>query len=160
MNRNNRNKRSNKKKLAKADEKLLTNRQFREPWNLTMPRGMIGFPERLGITLKYSETTSFSASPAPAAQTYRMNSLFDPNLTGVGHQPSYFDNLAAIYGRYIVLGYSVKAEINNHTTTAGLYVVGCYSDIDISANSVEQITEAKLSKTTVVGLAGGMATKT
>ena len=37
-----------------------------------------------------------------AKQYMRMNSLFDPDQTGTGHQPYYFDQFAALYNRYTV----------------------------------------------------------
>lgn len=38
----------------------------------------------------------------------RLGSLYDPDLTGTGHQPRGFDELAAIYSRYRVYGCAVK----------------------------------------------------
>lgn len=42
---------------------------------------------------------------------YRANSVFDPDYTGVGHQPMYFDNLAAIYQNYRVLGCKITVTV-------------------------------------------------
>ena len=33
----------------------------------------------------------------------RLNSLFDPNLSGLGHQPRGFDQLMAVYEKYTVV---------------------------------------------------------
>ena len=41
-----------------------------------------------------------------------MNSLFDPDQTGTGHQPYYFDQFAALYNRYTVLGSKLTAEFS------------------------------------------------
>ena len=38
-----------------------------------------------------------------------MNSLFDPDFTGTGHQPYYFDQFATIYQRYTVIGSKLTA---------------------------------------------------
>jgi len=66
-------------------------------------KGIVGFPDRLRTNLRYS-----TVIPVPAVAHYeyvfKANSLFDPDLTGVGHQPTYFDQLAAIYSQYCVLG--------------------------------------------------------
>lgn len=49
--------------------------------------------------LRYHET--FSINPAlggvPGLYTFRSNSCFDPNLTGVGHQPRGFDQIMTMY---------------------------------------------------------------
>jgi hypothetical protein len=35
-------------------------------------------------------------------KAYIMNDLYDPDYSGAGHQPYYHDQLAAVYGQYIV----------------------------------------------------------
>jgi hypothetical protein len=34
---------------------------------------------------------------------FKLNDIYDPYYTGVGHQPYYHDQLAAVYGQYLVL---------------------------------------------------------
>lgn len=69
-----------------------------------------GFPSSLVTTLRYADVyTLTSTTQAVAKQVFRMNSLFDPDFTGTGHQPYYFDQIAAIYGGYCVLGAKLKA---------------------------------------------------
>ncbi len=43
-------------------------------------------------------------------QVFRLNSLFDPDLTGTGHQPFGFDQLTPIYGRYAVQAVTLDIE--------------------------------------------------
>jgi hypothetical protein len=53
---------------------------------------------------------------------FKINSLFDPDFTGTGHQPKGFDQLAALYQRYRV--YRVKYQIDFVSignTTPGYY---------------------------------------
>jgi len=42
---------------------------------------------------------------------FRANSCFDPDYTGIGHQPMYFDNLAAVYQRYRVIGCKITVTV-------------------------------------------------
>lgn len=89
------------------------------------------FPNGLKCPLVYCETIQFAvgSGTAPVSQAFRANSLFDPNHTGVGHQPRYFDTLcgasgsAAPYGRYKVN--ACKAEItamNSGSSHMGVFV--------------------------------------
>lgn len=43
-------------------------------------------------------------------QSMRLNSLFDPDLTGSGHQPYGYDQIAAVYNRYKVYGAKVVSR--------------------------------------------------
>lgn len=75
---------------------------------LTIPRSMPsngGFPETMITNMRYSDNVLLtSSSGSVVGNIFRMNSLFDPDFTGTGHQPLYFDQFAASYGRYVVLG--------------------------------------------------------
>lgn len=62
-----------------------------------------GFPTRKTVALRYVE--DFSLNPGDAStvvQVFRANSLYDPNYTGGGHQPMFFDNYSNLYGKYKV----------------------------------------------------------
>jgi len=131
--------------LRKLDDDIATG-QFRVPTTVTMPKDIVGFPDRLITCLAYSESFSYSGSATPAAQVFSINSAFDPDATGSGHQPSFYDALTAIYTRYFVRQFRVDIFVDNHTTTSGVYGVLCYSDQDISGNTVEQLAESKYSK--------------
>jgi len=55
--------------------------------------------------LKYCEQITLSGSTGGVIGVERqfgLNCMFDPNLTGVGHQPMGFDELMALYRRYRV----------------------------------------------------------
>jgi hypothetical protein len=65
------------------------------------------FPPRRTLQLTYANniqltSASNTANVLGTAQTYRLNSLFDPDLTGAGTQPYGFDTLATIYQQYKV----------------------------------------------------------
>ncbi len=44
---------------------------------------------------------------------FRLNSLFDPDLTSTGHQPYGFDQLSLFYGSYRVHGCTVSLEFHS-----------------------------------------------
>jgi len=77
---------------------------------LSVSRGVSGFPTELRTTLRYSDVVTLtSTGNAVTNYVFRMNSLFDPDFTGTGHQPYYFDQFATIYQRYTVIGSKLKA---------------------------------------------------
>jgi len=63
-------------------------------------RSLQPIPDRYICKMKYAETVQTSAS---GQYQYRLNSLFDPNFSGGGHQAYGFDNLALLYNRYRVI---------------------------------------------------------
>lgn len=70
-------------------------------------------PDRIRVVLPYSE--SLNRAPAATSEDYQwnLNSLFDPNRTGTGHQPLGNDQWAAFYNRYRVLSTFVRVTYNN-----------------------------------------------
>lgn len=71
-----------------------------------------GFPDRMTVRLKYVQSlrldTAFGG--APVSQVYRGNGIFDPDLTGVGHQPMNRDIWADIYEHYYVTSSAITVK--------------------------------------------------
>jgi len=63
-----------------------------------IPRGPVA--RETVVTLKYYE--AFNNAAGAIDQRFRLNSIFDPNLTGTGHQPLGYDQYSTFYGRYRV----------------------------------------------------------
>lgn len=55
---------------------------------------------------------------ATAEHSFRCNNIYDPDATGTGHQPRFFDALAEIYGQYTVLGSKMTAKIVGYDSGA------------------------------------------
>lgn len=98
------------------------------PQNAVVYRG-IGLPDKLTTNLVY--TDSIVLDPVPAAFcpyfVVSMNDAFDPQQALGGGQPTYFDQLAAVYGRYMVNGAKLTAVFSRSSgTTAniGPYICG------------------------------------
>jgi hypothetical protein len=87
----------------------------RDPgYTMTSFQNPIGM--RLTTRVTYSEVIPY-ATVAFVDYQFRLNSLFDPNYTGTGHQPKGFDQLAAFYQRYRV--YRVHWKISWVNTSGG-----------------------------------------
>lgn len=94
-----------KAKKLKATSTASWNRQLRQL------RSSNGFPVKANVKLKYSATISLNAGAnSRAINSFRANSVFDPDFTGVGHQPLGFDQWAAVYGAYRVTKCTVTAR--------------------------------------------------
>lgn len=68
---------------------------------LTMTSTVSPVAPRLRTRMKYIEVLAPTGIPT-YSYVFRLNSVFDPNLTGTGHQAYGFDQLSALYNRYRV----------------------------------------------------------
>lgn len=100
----------------------------------SVPRA-IGLPKSIFAKLRYTDFRQASvAASGSDTREYRMNSLFDPDLTGVGGQPYYHDQYSAMFQRYRVYGCSVELRVSCSSATANMYhpVVSLTSYCDTS----------------------------
>lgn len=77
-------------------------------------RGLNPFPTSKLVYHKYCDSYALPAASGagiPVTYLWRANSLFDPDFTGVGHQPMFRDEMAAKYLNYTVLYSTIKIEI-------------------------------------------------
>jgi len=68
------------------------------------------------VKLRYAEDVNISAGIALGSYDFRANSIFDPNLTGIGHQPLGHDQWAVFYDHYVVLGARIKVTLTQAAT--------------------------------------------
>lgn len=75
------------------------------------------------VKLRYSHWTGLACPGTIYAGgiNYRLNSLFDPDLSGVGRQPGYYSELASLYGKSIVYKCQVELEWSDPSAD-GFYV--------------------------------------
>ena len=70
------------------------------------------FPIRMVATLRYCETISVTNSLTTISNfNIACNSIYDPNLSGTGHQPYGHDTYANIYNQYTVLRSRIKVSV-------------------------------------------------
>jgi len=69
-----------------------------------VPRNANGGPWPLKKTcqLVYSDQINVSINTGRGLWTFTANGLYDPDITGTGHQPLYFDQLMELYNHYTV----------------------------------------------------------
>lgn len=114
-----------------------------------------GFPNSIITKLRYCTFGSLTAAAGVVtSQTFRANSIHDPDFTNTGHQPLYHDQWAAIYDQYVVLGSQIKVTF---TSSSSIYtnIVGIVGDDDSSTSTnLETLMEQNNGYSTVVGAAG------
>lgn len=100
----------------------------------------VGVGPSLQTTLKTIIWNKFSTA-ASGIGTFglKTGSCFDPTGGLSGIQPAEFDQLKALFGRYVVTGGSVKVTIQPNVTGAGInFVAAMYPDITDTAKSTFQ----------------------
>ena len=85
-------------------------------------------PYKMIRSLPYADpAVSLNAGAVPGTATvviFRANDLFDPNFTGVGHQPRGFDQIMALYDHFVCLGSRIKVNCTLLDTTPGPVKLG------------------------------------
>lgn len=99
---------------------------------------MSPFPDSIITKMRYSESIALDASTSvPAYHLFSCNGLYDPNISGTGHQPLGFDQYTGIYDHYTVLGSKITVEAmpQFYQNMVGVYIsddvtpVGTYDTI-------------------------------
>lgn len=91
---------------------------------------IFGFPNSIITKLKYCDFyTMTSATGAVVQQVICANGIYDPDITGVGHQPMYRDTYAGIYDQYTVIGSKITCYFNA-TSSNGSVICGIHGDDD------------------------------
>lgn len=104
--------------------------------------------------LVYAETITLNASVGGGATEYNFsaNGLYDPNISGTGHQPMGFDQLMEFYDHYTVIGSKIKVIFNPVTSTSVSIppYVGvrlCDTTSRINGKAIDELREVGVSMT-------------
>lgn len=113
-------------------------------------------PQRFYTKLRYAFTGQQLVLTAGAInrQSWAANGLFDPDVSGAGHQPYYFDQLSAMYRRYQVYGVKIQIWAQSNTGADGkpIYMtLWAQPSGDAVVNNPDQMVELFGSKTTILG---------
>ena len=123
------------------------------------------FPREMTTQFTYAQSVIISsAAGVPATQAFSTNSLFDPDVTGVGHQPRFYDTLVGgnqtvnPYNMYRV--YSSKITIEGMVTTdsisaRGFLGLGFFSSSQTSPSTLQEMRERSDYKTRYMGIYTG-----
>lgn len=79
---------------------------------------IFGFPNSIITKLRYCDLGSFTSTLGSTSfQVFSANGIFDPDISGVGHQPMWRDNYANIYNSYTVIGSKVTFTVVQLSST-------------------------------------------
>lgn len=108
---------------------------YRAPWSkMGNPYiRKVAFPRVMWTTLRYSDTYNITQGTAgvPAYYFFKLNSIYDPDHTGGGHQALYYDQLlnTDIYNQYCVYGCKFEAIITGSTP----FIIAMHDTMDNAA---------------------------
>lgn len=95
--------------------------QSPSPYNRVGSNNVVGLPTGMRVRMKYSSRPALTSGVTNQVENiYRAFSIFDPDLSGVGHQPLGHDQWATLYSRYRVLGSKIEVKFTRtDAPTAG-----------------------------------------
>lgn len=117
----------------------------RKPRNLQVQRGSKGnnwfprfntapFPKSKHVLLKYTDRATLSGGLGGiVGGTFQLglNCLFDPNLSGIGHQPMGYDQLTPIWQRWRV--HKVEVKIRTLASTGNVFTAAMVTGSQIAS---------------------------
>jgi len=131
--------------------KRKSNRRRRRKRQKTNPIGTVAvirkahiplFPLRKWVRMYYYETLGLitGALGVAGSFTYSANGAYDPDVTGIGHQPIGFDQMMAVYEHFFITKCRMVVTFNNTKGTP--CSVGIYATPDgVNISSPEQLVE-------------------
>lgn len=112
----------------------------------------------LWTTLTYTDwsyTLNPGAAGTAAVQVFAANGLYDVDITGVGHQPTGFDQLMSLYNEYVVTEAEIECWFEN-TDTSYAQVVGIsFQDLATTTTDSRKYIENGNCVSKVIGNATG-----
>lgn len=139
------------RRKRKTKPKRRRYRGKRQKSNMLINRGPSVVPDRYRTKLVYTLKTQ--ANSSNLVQTVvRGNSVFDPEWAVGGNQPTGFDQLSTLYGRYIVHGCQIKVRAVNLGAGVGKIVV--FPTTATSINNIREAIQAPYSKTRMLAPTG------
>ncbi len=98
--------------------------------------GTVGVPDSVRVILRYNEILTPSATLGSLySYQFRGNSVFDPNYTGAGAQPTYYDNWANMYNSFVVLSSRIKVEFVSLAAGTAPCLAGVYPAYNTSVGT-------------------------
>lgn len=113
--------------------------------------------DRTYVTLKYNHFFRLTSGTTTGNNIYSGNSIFDPDVTGVGHQPLGRDQWATLYQYYRVVASKIQVTFVCQNATNPMYccVVPTTEPTVIDGGNPETYAEYPYGKHSVISIRGG-----
>lgn len=102
-----------KKRFAPKRSMIRRKRAARRPQHTLVNRALHPIPQRFITKMKYAD---YVITDSNGQFYFNLNSVYDPNRTGTGHQPYGHDTLATLYNRYRVISCSYRIQLAHIAT--------------------------------------------
>lgn len=120
----------------------------------------IGFPKNQVVRMRYHTNFLLDPGNGGGAQSYtfRANSIYDPDASGVGHQPLGHDQWAQFYSTYTVIGSKIQVKMakdqQNLGTGESNYLAGIllHDDSTLPTTNIDVLYEQGLSVPSRIGI--------
>lgn len=105
--------------------------------NLSMVRAGLGLPKKMMITHKFNFVTTLNSTTGTLG-VFRVstNGLYQPTVTTT-HQPMYFDQMAAIYDQYTVIGSKYTVRLTPSATNEETALIGAMINDDSTSTPTD-----------------------
>lgn len=138
---------SKRSRVAPRNTRRSMRNSKRSVRNKTTVDAGLGFPKQMKMIHKYCDTMSIqSTAGALTRQRFSCNGMYDPDKTNIGHQPLYFDQMAALYNHYTVIGSKITVTFAAPPSSAPAIMVAIMQDDDQTNNltAMSEVLEQSL----------------
>jgi len=117
------------------------------------------FPAVEKYQMRYSQTITINPGiGACGVYKFRANSIFDPDYTGIGHQPYGHDNLESIYQHYTVDSSTIT--VTPTVGVAGVWGIQVDDNSNFSTAGFDRAVESQATSVCVTGSTNGQSPQT
>lgn len=115
----------NKPKTQAAKRRPMQKKSaWRKKRMVNVNKALTPFAQRYITKMKYSDTFTLSTTNS-GIYYFNLNSVFDPNRTGIGRQPYGHDQLAPLYNRYRVINCSYNITAYSGGSVVRVATIPC-----------------------------------
>lgn len=103
-----------RRKYTKKGRRSRRRRKQSKQRNMTKYGVPSGMPVQRRAYLRYTDLVEVNSSTGVlTGHIFRANSVYDPDQSAVGHQPMGFDQWAALFRHYVVVGSKISISVMN-----------------------------------------------
>lgn len=93
----------------------------------------------------------------PGSYVFSLNSLFDPDISGIGHQPVGYDQMMVMYDHYTVIGARARVAATNQDTVNAQIICLQLKDNSTHVTNSETLLENGMNRWVLLGTEGSGA---